>query len=184
MNSALSYELDREDRVVQVSPNWEAFASSNDAPELTSSKVVGRPLWDFITDLETRHLYVLLLAQVRRGSTLRLPLRCDAPARRRFLLLTLSPLLAGGVRLESQVVREEERPAEPLLARTTPRSTALLRMCSWCQRVAVNDTVWTELEEAVARLDLFGRLPLPHISHGVCPRCSASVLGLAPADPQ
>jgi hypothetical protein len=45
-----------------------------------------------------------------------------------------------------------------------------LTLCSWCQRVRVDDR-WFLLEDAVAFLRLLERRTLPSISHGMCDLC-------------
>ncbi|MBD3196434.1 MAG: hypothetical protein GF317_15350, partial [Candidatus Lokiarchaeota archaeon] len=51
------YQIDENDKINCVSENWDKFAEENDAADLVSKpQVLNRPLWDFISDRETRHL--------------------------------------------------------------------------------------------------------------------------------
>ena len=71
---------------------------ANEGELLFPPEVVGRRLWDFIEDLETRHIYQLLHERVRtRGGPVRLSLRCDAPEHRRLLELSISPASDQGL---------------------------------------------------------------------------------------
>jgi hypothetical protein len=67
-------------------------------------------------------------------------------------------------------MRTEVRPAVALLDRDTPRGGDLLRMSGWCKSVDVAGR-WCEVEDAVAEMRLFERDLLPHVTHGMCPRC-------------
>ena len=97
------YRIDNRDIIVSVSRSWEAFAHANAwGSELRPENVVGHLLWDFIQDIETRHLYKELFRRVRAGKPTRsIPFRCDSPQEHRFLKLVecsiyqLSDPLAG-----------------------------------------------------------------------------------------
>jgi hypothetical protein len=41
----------------------------------------------------------------------------------------------------------------------------------------MSEVRWVEVETAIAELDLFGQVPLPRISHGICPSCSENLHG-------
>jgi hypothetical protein len=168
------YSLDRSDRIRSVSPEWVAFAIENGAPGLTESGVLGHRLWDFITDRQTRYLYELILAKVRRdGGSITLPFRCDAPDRRRYMRLKIARGDQGGLDFVSTLVREEPRDAISLFE--APASvTGTVKMCSWCKQVETPEA-WVEVEAAIERLDLLDRLPVPRISHGICPACQGSL---------
>ena len=165
------YHVDPDDALTFVSDAWVAFARENDAPHLTREHVIGRPLWHFITDRQTRHLYELLLEQARRvGQVLRLPFRCDAPDCRRFMELDIIAREHGGLKFESRLIREE--PREPVLGLGLSRGGPgpLLEMCSWCKRIRSGPDTWLDVEELATRHALFEE-PVPDISHVVCPTC-------------
>jgi hypothetical protein len=89
--SHLLYELNAEDEISSVNEEWFRFALANDGMPLRPSQVLGRPLWDFIGDMETQHIYRLLHRRVRAdGAPVRLRFRCDAPNRRRYLELGIT----------------------------------------------------------------------------------------------
>ncbi len=165
------YHVDGDDSLTFVSDSWVAFARENDAPHLTREHVIGRPLWQFITDRQTRHLYELLLDRARRvGPILRLPFRCDAPDCRRFMELDIIALEHGRLKFESRLLREEPRRPVEALWLPRPGSDALLEMCSWCKRIRSAREAWLEVEELATEHGLLEG-PLPDISHVICPAC-------------
>lgn len=169
----LSYVLDARDHIVEIKGPWDEFAASNDCPGLTRSVVLGRSLFDFVSADDAREVVSLLLARVRTAGPLDVGFRCDAPALRRFMRLELRPEPQSHVRSTSHVVREEGRPAQPLLDRALPRTGSVLMICSWCKKVLVRDG-WSEIEEAAEELGFLEADVLPQLSHGICPPCRAA----------
>ena len=173
----IEYHLNARDEFLSVNEKWVSFASANAGELLFPAEVLGRPLWDFIGDLETRHLYNLLHRRVRtRGDPVRLSLRCDAPERRRLLDLSISAAPDQGLIYRVRTVREEDRKPVSLLDPHLPRSASFATVCSWCKRVAAPPRGWLEVEEAIAALSLFSEPPLPQLTHGICDECSRSLL--------
>jgi hypothetical protein len=167
-----SYEIDANDRIVRVDAAWRAFAEENDASFYgDTANLYGRPLWSFVCDSTTRHIYHTIVSRVREeGMTVRVPFRCDSPRMLRWFELTIGPLPDRGVRFESRAVRTEPR-AVPLFVRPgAPDSAAMLRMCSWCKDVDTTDG-WQPLDRAIAQLALFTADELPQVTHGICPSC-------------
>ena len=170
----LTYRIDRGDVITAVDDAWAPFARANGAPQLAD--VLGRPLWDYVSDDTTRQVYRDLVARVRAGHDATFPYRCDAPALRRFMRMTMRAAPQRGVVFESEVVRTEARPV-PLLLDQKPAGSSgvIVRVCSWCKRVHVRET-WQEVEIAVERLDLFAGGPSPSLTHGMCEDCYARVM--------
>jgi hypothetical protein len=166
----LSYTIDADDRITAIDGAWDEFARANGAPGLTRESVIGTRLFDHVVGLEPREITSLLLLRVRSGHAVSVGFRCDAPNRRRFLRLDLAPLPDERVRCSSTLVREEERPAQPLLDPRVPRSGDMLAICSWCRRARAGER-WLEIEEAVEHLGLLHEHQLPEITHTICPRC-------------
>jgi len=170
--------IDRDDRMVFVDPQWLLFAVQNNAPELCEKTVLGRVLWDFIYDKETRHIYRILVGDVRRDKEIiTVPFRCDSPDLIRVMEMQMMPMTEQGVRFDSLLLSEQARPAVRLLDPSQERSGELLTICSWCKKVRLPDNGWVEAQEAVKRLGLFADMPLPDLSHGVCPACNDIVFG-------
>lgn len=169
--SSVLYHVDANNVLTWVNPEWWAFAQRNDAPEMEPSKVLGKCLWDFIDDETTLRLYQLMTMKVQtEGATVRVPLRCDSPDRRRLIELVLSPLPEQGVCYSAITLREQPRSSVELLDRAGKRDLRFIRMCGWCKRIPMKGE-WLELEVAVERMGLMKQSTLPKITHGICPRC-------------
>lgn len=171
--SCLSYSVDRNDRITDVSQDWECFARDNQGSGLAAPLVIGKSLFKFISNPDTQEVYRMLMIRVRTScQPLSFPYRCDAPDRRRFLQMDISPLRDNGLRFDSCIVREETREPVALLDVNTPRSSKILIVCSWCKKVRLPEGYgWVEVEDAVDRLGLFDAARLPMLSHAICPHC-------------
>lgn len=173
MKEAFVYRIDKEDIIISVSDNWNSFAGDNDwGGECSPENVVGHPLWDFIQNVETKHLYRELFKKVRAGKHAGpIPFRCDSPRERRFLELFISPLPGGQIEITSTIVRSEFHDKIELLDRKAPRSSELIRICSMCKKIAIAQNEWVELEEGMTRLRVFEADKMPGLTHGLCLAC-------------
>jgi len=172
MGADLEYAVDGGDQLIFLGDQWLEFAFENGAPELTPEAILGRPIWQFISDAETRSLYSVMFAQVRATSQcITVPFRCDSPRRRRFLEMRLSPGGGGVIRLATRQLGQEEREREVALVAGLPGRGELVTSCSWCKRVKLSDDTWVDVEAAAGRLGLFTRAPLLQLTHGICPSC-------------
>lgn len=167
------YQIDAADKLVFVDEPWLSFARENDAAQLTRAVVLQQPLWNYITDAETRHLYQAMLARVRTDAIqIKLPFRCDSPTQRRFMEMAISQTADGFIQFDTRIVKQEQREPVGLLDIGRKRSDEILTMCGWCKKVEVRPEQWLEAEEAVAHLKLFDSRRLPQLSHGICDLCS------------
>lgn len=174
--SDLLYHLNASDEISSVNEEWLVFARANDGEPLLPPQILGRPLWDFIGDVETQHIYRLLHRHVRtKGEPVRLSFRCDGPERRRLLELSISAGVEQGLIYRVRTVREEDRKPMPLLDPHRPRSETFVTICGWCKRVSAPPHGWLEVEEAVAALSLFAEPHPPQLTHGICGQCSQSL---------
>lgn len=165
------YHIDSEERLTCANDEWLAFAVENNSSHLTRKSVLERPLWDFITGMETRHLYRLIFSKVKKtGMPVKIPYRCDSPELRRFMEMEIVPVKDGSVQMNCTLLRVEPRPRMDLLDPFMDRSNEFLTICSWCRRVKIGSG-WVEVEEAVQRLNLFEAQRLPQLTHGICPDC-------------
>lgn len=172
------YQIDESDLITYVSDNWNQFAQDNNAAENTFQPcVLNKPIWNFIVDLETRHLYKILVNKVRStGTIIRVPFRCDSPGSRRFMIMTINPLSGNNIELLSHVLRIEFRDSVQILDKNSTRSNAMITMCSFCKKIAVAKNKWEEAEEAIRILHLFDSASMPQITHGLCPDCYQTIL--------
>jgi hypothetical protein len=166
------YRINGDDLLVDVDRGWQRFAVENGAPQLLSNHVLGRSLWDFISDVETRAIYQAMLQKVRSNKeTVSVELRCDAPDRRRFIRLDITSLSRQRVQFVGTILKVERRDEVPLLEPDGDRSSDILTICSWCKSVLMPDGRYVEIEAAVNQLGLFNAEVLPQLSHGICPSC-------------
>jgi hypothetical protein len=168
----ITYRVDAEDRLCAVNEEWDRFARDNGAPGLAGGGALGRPLWDFITDAATAHLYRRLLERARQGRESSFGFRCDSPDRKRWLRMTMSPAGDGGVDFAVDAVRVETRPPLAALDAGCARAGEAVKLCGWCKRFPVGRE-WLEAEDAVPRLGLMGEGTAPPLTHGLCPECEA-----------
>jgi hypothetical protein len=177
-----SYVVDGGDHIVALNAAWVAFAAENGAAGLEQS-VIGSPVWRYIVDPATEHLYAHLFRQVRRSHVpVRVPFRCDAPGLVREMELEIAPGQERMLVLRAWVVRQRARASVALLDPRAPRSDALVRMCSWCKRVALGEA-WVDVETAVAASRLFHRSPVPGITHAMCEDCEHELNGRLGSEP-
>lgn len=174
------YRLDKGNRLISLNDAWTDFAEANDGSGIVPPQVIGRSIMDYISDMETKHLYKAILDKVRRsGRSVIVSFRCDAPEERRFMELEISPTAEDAQALDCvcRRVKSEVRAPVRLLMDSTLRTDDLLIMCSWCKQIKVHES-WFEVEEAVDRLGLFYSKRLPRISHGCCPVCRKEYMNL------
>ncbi len=174
--TALSYAIDDQDHLIRLDQGYYRFAAENGWSEAGDS--LGRSLWDFVAGNEMRNLQRMLVRRIRdEVRNVKLPFRCDGPKVRREMDIQIAAHPSGKVVLFSARLRSEEtrEAIQPMLDPSSPRDDETLEMCGWCDRFNV-DGEWMEIEEAAARLELFGRLELPQISHGICPGCNEMLL--------
>ena len=175
----ITYHIDNDNRIIHISDEWQPFADSNRAKQLTRDKVIGQSIYTFISDRESRHIYEMLFARCReKNNTLHFPFRCDAPDTRRFMQMTISPLADDTIAITSCILREEKRESVALLDIDCDRSDEFVTICGWCKKVRMENDQWVEVEQAIQHLKLFDTLVLPRLSHGMCQPCHEAQMAL------
>lgn len=185
----MAYAVDATDHLIAVDASWDRFAVANGGATIIGPRILGRPLWDFITDAVTIDLYRSIMARARAGRSFAFPFRCDSPECRRHLEMQVSARGNDELHFRTRVVRLEAREAlpdasldaspeaAPVAAADLP---AMLRSCSWCKRVFVAGT-WIDVEEAAARHGVLDQHPSLVVTHGICESCHASMLAVIDA---
>lgn len=179
---ALVYRVDASNRITWVNAAWSEFARNNQGETVMPARILGRDLLGLVMDETVAQLYAAMLKRVRSGTAVKFTYRCDAPDKRRMFAMDIGLLASGEVEFVSTLTHEEGRPPVALLAAGGTRSSELLRVCSWCQKVATPAGHWLPVEEAVATLRLMETEQLPAITHGMCGPClvaARATLGLA-----
>jgi hypothetical protein len=171
---ALSYTIDADDTIVSVDEGFLSFASQNLWTGAETS--IGRPLWDFVSGPAVQWAQRSLLSRVRdTDRPIRLPFRCDAPALRREMTITIHPNGPDGtVTFSTHVDWETIRPAQALIdPRRSPRS-GWVEMCAWCDRFRANGR-WCEVEATTRTLEATAEGVLPRITQGLCSACTETL---------
>lgn len=170
----MQYQVDAEDRIVALCQEWDAFAIANqDMKQATrqgaipgtgpvASRVLGRPLFDFITGDATRLFMHAVLDGVRiMGRPRILPYRCDSALERRWYEMEAQPLADGGVRVLHRLLDSQPRQAPPLLCGKRWR-------CSQCLASRpLGRKVWVQEDVATGEV----------VGFDVCPACSSRLFG-------
>lgn len=167
------YLVNKDNNIISLSDNWLSFAVENNGVERnTPDKVIDKSLWDFISGDETKHLYQIVLKEVRsRKQSVTLLFRCDSPSICRYLQLTVIPLEDDAVEFQSQILRTESREVVALLNNDVERSDKFIRICSVCKKIAVSETEWEETDVAINTLKIFENERVPQLTHGLCKCC-------------
>ncbi len=171
----ISYLIDEEDRLVWAGAEWEEFANRNGGANLAPEKIVGRLLWEFVSDETTRELYRKVLEHARQGATTNMFLRCDGPAQRRLIEMIISRRPGGKVEFTTALLSTKARPEQRFFDSSTPRTADSLCVCSWCNQVRIPRGTWHEVEVAMECMQLTHETALPQLEAAVCPVCAAAV---------
>lgn len=175
----ITYTLDPRNVVVDVGGDWEAFARANGGADLTREAVLGKPVEHFFQGAEVVQVYLALFEKVRREQRpLTINFRCDGPACRRRLRLSLSPLPEGFLSVETEVLEETSREAVPLLDKEAVRNEEHLSICCICSDVKDGDGRWVAIEKLSDDWRLMEQASIPKLSHGYCPRCLEEQLAI------
>lgn len=175
----ISYRLDAADRLIAVGGSWEKFAQENEGAGAMPVRVLGRSLWDFVTDPSLQELYRRLMKDVRAGRSVRFRCRCDAPAERRVFAIEikLAAPQPGEVEYITELVAVQPRPSVSWLEGHQSRGPNLVPICSWCSRVRLPDGLWVAIEQAMEKYeDLLGDR-VPGLTHGICEDCLSEMNG-------
>jgi hypothetical protein len=171
--ASLTYKINKDDEIIYISSGWDNFALENSAEENKEKHVLGKKLWNFISDPETCQIYMMLVEKVRRTkSALKVPFRCDSAEFRRFLYMEIKEDENLNIEFSSVLEKIEKREKVRLLEANIERSSDFIRICSWCKKVYLpDDDKWVEVEEAVKKMNLFDKKVLPMLTHTMCDNC-------------
>lgn len=186
--SLVTWSIDRDGNIEAVGAGWARFAEANQGQGLLPPGILGRRLLDHFDGVEVRTVLVELFRRVReRGGPVTIPFRCDSPSELRELSLTISPRPDGGLDFESRTRAVVTRAVPALLLDPgVERSVRLVTVCAWCKRVEVpgGEEIgaahargsWLDLDEALGLLPILD-VPVPRVTHGICPPCRVTMLG-------
>ncbi len=172
----LTYRIDAANRILWVNEAWSDFARANNGENMLPERVLGADLLASIADRTVRELYASMIRRARVGRPVQFNYRCDAPDKRRLFTMKIGALANGEVEFSSTLLSEESRPSIPLLEPGGRRSQTFLRVCSWCQRIALPSGEWVEAEEAVSAQQVMEADEIPAISHTICESCHLDMM--------
>lgn len=170
------YELDGDDRIIAASENWDDFALANAGGKVVFAKVRDTKIWDHIADSGTADMYAKVFAQARKGKPVKFFLRCDSPAVKRMLAVTVENIGEDGrLRISTLVFRADIREEIELRADDDDRPALKIPACSWCEKVRLPEIDWQEVEHATAWLDDHDLSTKCQMSYTICPNCRSSI---------
>jgi hypothetical protein len=178
--------VDAEHRIIAVGRRrWDRFAVENGAPELRADGIIGRSLFEFVTEADVQKAYRSRAEQViANGEPAVIFVRYDSPGTAKELRLSIGPLRLGdeppGLLFQAQIVAETVRGLATFdfnaLLRAFARSADLpiVTLCSFCQRVrrpgSRDAEDWISAEE----YDRLGGASRAHIRNDICADCDAA----------
>ncbi len=175
----VTYRIDSTDRLTHLNAAWSAFADANAGGALHPDRVIGRSLWDFLTDHTTKQLYHDMVQRVRRdGLPIRFRFRCDAPTCKRLLAMEIVKDDIEGVQFTVNSILDEKRRSALPPTRIASVSHTFLTICGWCKRVPLPSGTWGDIEEAIDAMGMFQAELEPWLTHGICPACYDAVMGM------
>jgi hypothetical protein len=167
------YRIDSRDCFLAMNRKWILFAEENGAPELADERLIGEPLWRYVEGSEVTRIYREVFWRVREQRVqVVFPFRCDSPDVRRDMLMKVIPQENNDLEVHciTKSVVKHSLPDQEDEALLPDASTELLRICSWCKSLYLEDR-WISIEAAIKRLDLFGRRSAPPLTHTICTDC-------------
>jgi hypothetical protein len=165
------YRINREDEVIFADNECFQFVSDKNSDNISAENQLRRKLWDLINDDTTENFYRMLLKQVRAGYSVKFKLRCDAPKRQRLLKMTVSLQQNGDVQFGTRAIWTGELRPQNFLNGSISLMDEVIIICSWCNKIKVDEGEWQEIEEYQENLGLFDMEIFPQPSHGMCDNC-------------
>jgi hypothetical protein len=166
------YLIDGQDRIIDVSPDWDAAAEAGQgAVSSFRTGIIGQPLARFLAG-DTTRMFIDAALQAARltGKPRTLNYRCDTPLLARQMQMRLVPGPQAEVRVEHVLLQSRPRtaPLRFVSAAAAPRPPGVspwLR-CSVCLWVCTPQGYWEPPEHLQAARPLV-------VDYTVCPRCHA-----------
>ena len=170
------FRIDRENRVEAVNHEWDGIAPIIEGQRLLAQLDGGKQFKDCFDDVSIRFLFKSLVERARLGQGATFDYRSDTAEQRRWYTMEIeSP--------DGEIVefRSREKKTEPMRLRRENAEEATLeeffvRLCSWCQKVAVPPDDWLPVEAAMEILDAMGGDRFPQVTHSICPCCQKNLI--------
>ncbi len=167
----VALRVDQDDHFTFVDGSWwESVPNVNGSAvfdELREGRVFGR----CIPNASLRELFRMFLKHARSGRSVSFEYRGDTPDARRWFRMEIESPDGRMVEFRTRVVRSESREVEVSVKEGADRPDRFVRVCSWCQNVAVPPDAWLPVEVAMELLGVMSGEELPQVTHSICPKC-------------
>ena len=173
-SAPIVYRIDKHAEIVFVNQAWDEFAKQNNGLGASSAAVLNRSLWSFVGDASLRGLYHQIVERVRQGANLKFGFRCDSASMMRWFEMQVIQVDDDLVEFRSELLKEQERRAVPLLDVDQVRAGASVKACSICLKLQIGER-WLSMEEALAEQNFLERESLPELRHEICRPCFESM---------
>ena len=172
-NPSCRYQVDANDKIIDIQGSWNTFAKANGGDTLLRSPILKQSIWTFIRGLSTTYIYQVLINQVRETKkSIRFPFRCDSAELLRYMEMEISPGKDDTIWFQTSLKRQINPNTLPRHSRLRPKPLPIVKMCAWCKSVWVRDS-WITLTEAIWLQGLLDLPEVPPITHGICPDCKS-----------
>ncbi|HOK08560.1 MAG TPA: hypothetical protein PLT82_01420 [Candidatus Hydrogenedens sp.] len=169
------YKIDENNRITFVNEAWDVFARENNGDEIVSKRIIGRNLFDFISDITVKQIYLDLMEQARNNKKIKIDFRCDSPTYKRYLTMSIQCNEPNTITFITHLIRKEPQNYKSILDSKVLRVRKVIRMCSWCKKVEF-DSQWLELDEVINKAKIFDSEKAPMITHTICDNCLKSLV--------
>lgn len=174
MLEKLSYTVDKNDRLIEFSSNWDEAAREGGAPQLFASDIVGEPLKSFVVGDASRAYVDMVFgfARLKQKPVIK-TYRCDTPEFKRNMKMTLIPKLNGDVETVHEVVSVERWEhivgIYDSMPQETSREVKIYDRCSVCNDMFYEDK-WLTQDDIAVLNPSFEKEPM-WVTYTVCPFC-------------
>ena len=169
--SQILYLINSKDEVIFADNEYFQFVSDKSADDISPKNRLRQSLWDLITDDTTEDFYRMLLKQVRAGYSVKFKLQCGASKHQRLMRMTVSLQQNGDVQFGARTVWTDELRAQNFLNGSISYMDEVIIICSWCNRIKIDEGEWQKIEEFQGNPGLFDMEIFPQPSHGMCDDC-------------
>lgn len=186
----ISYLIDKEGSIIDYSEkSWNEFAISNDCEDISKKEnIIGKNIYDFIADLETKESYRKINKVLFEGKrdNAHFYYRCDAPEYRRDMKMCITPIKIDGevryILYQSILLSETMRPPMNIFRNKNISEideSSFITICSYCKNIKKSSDSdgkenfkWVTPEEYYQS----GGRENVMLSHGICPTCYQNIV--------
>ena len=174
MHKKVSYTVDKNDKLIEFSSNWDEVAHEGDAPELAAQNIAGKPLRNFVVG-NPAQMYVDVVfefARLKKEPVVK-TYRCDTPQFKRNMQMTVTPKPNGDVETVHEVLSIEPWEKELMIdnsrAKEGKGDLKLYDRCSVCNDIFYEDK-WLTQDDIAVLNPSFEKEPM-WVTYTVCPFC-------------